>query len=92
MKIGEYIRQFREQKKWLQKFLAAESSVEKTKLSKIEKYSQMPYFDEACRICEALGITPNTMWQIIKTDYPGYKTLQDEGALGEEGGKEENSA
>ena len=83
MKIGDFIKLLREKKNWLQGDLSRESGVGQTNLSYIEKYSRMPNFDVACKICEALGVTPNDLWKNIRMEYLEGESLMEE--PGEEG-------
>lgn len=87
MKIGDFIRKLREEKKWLQSDLSKKSGIKQTNISFIEKYSRMPNFDVACQICEALGITPNTMWKNIRDDILKIPLVKEKasGLSGEDG-------
>jgi len=78
LKIGDFIRLLREKKNWLQGDLSRESGIGQTNLSYIEKYSRMPNFDIACKICEALGITPNILWKNIRIDYLENESFNEE--------------
>ena len=39
----------------------------------------MPNFDVACRICDALNITPTDLWINIKDEYVRKKEVLEEG-------------
>lgn len=83
MNIGEYIRFSRLSKKLRQSDLSEKSNVNSAKISRLEKYNQMISFDEACKICEALGITPNELWGNIRMEYLEGEPFTEE--TGEEG-------
>lgn len=84
MKIGEFFKELRLSKKLNQEDLSLLANVNKSKISRMEKYNQMISCDEACRLCEALKITPNAMWNKIKNDYTKIKIPE----FGEEGREE----
>jgi len=69
MKIGDYIRQLRLSLKLRQEDIYKSTNIDQSKLSRIEKYDQAASFDEICRICNALTITPNELWESVKNEY-----------------------
>lgn len=69
MKIGEYFKKIRLTKEWSQGTVAKRAFINQPYLSILEKLSRMPNFDIACRICDALNITPTELWKEIKEEY-----------------------
>jgi len=69
MKIGDYFKKIREKSGWSQGKVAEKAYINQPYLSVLEKLSRMPNFDVACRICDALNITPTDLWIHIKDEY-----------------------
>ncbi|KKL56022.1 hypothetical protein LCGC14_2249590 [marine sediment metagenome] len=79
MKIGDFFRKIREGKRWPQEKVAERASINQPYLSVLEKLNRMPNFDVACRICDALNITPTDLWINIKDEYVRKKEVLEEG-------------
>ena len=76
MKIGDYLKKKREENDLLQAQLAEKANVSQTNLSHIERYNRMPKYDVVCRLCDALSIGIQDLWENIKDEYPGEDILE----------------
>jgi transcriptional regulator with XRE-family HTH domain len=67
VRIGDLIRLARESKGWTQIELSKRSGVPQNTISRIEKY-MTPFFDVACKLFDALNISPTEVWRIMKNE------------------------
>ena len=72
MDFGKIVRTLREKKGWTQTELGKRAGVAQNMISRIEKY-MMPFFDVACKICDALGVSPSEVWKQVKSSQPDYE-------------------
>ena len=79
MKIGPFIRQLRLSLNLRQEDICRVAYIDQSKLSRIEKYDQVASFDEICRICDAMEIYPNELWEKVKDEYVRKKEALEEG-------------
>lgn len=78
MKIGTYLRQLRLSQKLRQEDICRTTGIDQSKLSRIEKYDQIASFQEICRLCDALNITPTELWKNIRDEYKAVDKIPKE--------------
>ena len=67
VRIGDLIKLVRESKGWTQIELSKRADVPQNTISRIEKY-MTPFFDVACKLFDALNISPSEVWRIMKNE------------------------